>query len=53
MSAPIAASRLTLLLQIGWFTCDGAPVNGTTIRELETTFDSEDPVWTAKDHDIL
>jgi hypothetical protein len=30
--------------QIDWFTCDGAAVNGTTIRELEKEFDNEDPV---------
>lgn len=39
--------------QIGWFTSDGAAVNGTTIRALEKDFDSETPVWKAKDHDIL
>ena len=53
MSMSIVTSRLILLSQIGWFTCDGAAVNGMTICELENDFDSEDLVWTAKDHDIL
>ena len=39
--------------QIGWFTCDGAAVNGTTICVLEKEFDSKDPVWKVEDHDIL
>jgi hypothetical protein len=39
--------------QIGWFTYDEAAVNGTTIHELEKEFDNEDPVWKARDHDIL
>jgi hypothetical protein len=49
----IGTSRLMHYGQIGWFTRDGAAVNGTTICELEKEFDSEDPVWKAKDHDIL
>ena len=39
--------------QIGWFTCDGAAVNGTTIHELEKEFYNKDLVWKARDHDIL
>jgi hypothetical protein len=46
-------SRLMYSGQIRWFTCDRAVVNGITICELEKEFYSEDPVWKAKDHDIL
>ena len=49
----IGTSMVTCDGQIGWFTCDGAAVNGTTIRELEKEFDNEDLIWKARDHDIL
>jgi hypothetical protein len=39
--------------QVGWFTCDGAAVNGTTLREFEKLLDEKDEGWTAKEHDIL
>ena len=46
---------LTLFLhpQIGWFTCDGADVNGTTLHEFEKLLNEKDEGWTAKEHDIL
>ena len=33
--------------------CDGAAVNGTTLREFEKLIDERDKGWTAKEHDIL
>lgn len=39
--------------QIGWFTCDGAAVNGTTLRELENKVDGFNLDWSAQDHHIL
>ena len=39
--------------KVGWFTCDGAAVNGTTLHEFEKLLDERDQSWTAKEHDIL
>ena len=39
--------------QVGWFTADGAAVNGTTIHEFEHKIDIADNGWTAQEHDIL
>ena len=39
--------------KVGWFTCDGAAVNGTTLRKFETHLDSTDSTWLAQEHEIL
>jgi hypothetical protein len=38
---------------VGWFTADGAAVNGASLREFEKALDSEDEGWDAQQHDIL
>src|SRR5438876_1148860 len=40
-------------LQVGWFTADGAAVNGASLRVFETELDSADEGWLAEQHDIL
>ena len=38
---------------MGWFTCDGAAVNGTTLREFAKEISITDDGWDAREHDIL
>jgi hypothetical protein len=49
--------RYVLKGKVGWFTADGAAVNGTTIREfgngINNGTDTADHGWTAQEHDIL
>ncbi len=44
---------LITIEQVGWFTSDGAAVNGASLRELGKELDSADDGWDAKEHDIL
>jgi hypothetical protein len=38
---------------VGWFTCDGAAVNGTTLREFAKEITVTDDGWEAREHEIL
>jgi hypothetical protein len=38
---------------VGWFTCDGAAVNGTTLREFAKEISVTDEGWEAREHEIL
>jgi hypothetical protein len=46
-------NRYELHGKVGWFTCDGTAVNGTTLCKFETQLDSADGMWMAQEHEIL
>jgi hypothetical protein len=48
-----SAQWLIELKQVGWFTADGAAVNGASLRVFEKELDAADEGWDAKQHDIL
>jgi hypothetical protein len=42
--------KLLFITQVGWFTCNGAAVNRTTLCTLQN---NSETAWMAQEHDML